>query len=229
MSVVLFIDDDLKHAAQLATHLETEGFAVHIESETSRGIAEALSGHYAIVVLDVVTPRLNGFEALRRIRSQSALPVLILTAHATSADRITGLELGADDYVAKPCAPRELAARIRAILRRTQPVELGARSVNVLISGHLTLWPEQRRAEWRGTSVPLTSTEFRLLEMLLRHGGRPVSKGELSQYALGRPHSRNDRCIDVHLSSMRRKLRTHAEGRSLIRAEHGRGYRLLEQ
>src|ERR1700730_17778011 len=98
MSVVLFIDDDLKHAAQLAAHLETEGFALHIENEASRVVAEALSEHYALVVLNVVTPRLNGYEALRRIRSRSALPVLMLTAHASSVDRITALELGADDY-----------------------------------------------------------------------------------------------------------------------------------
>jgi DNA-binding response OmpR family regulator len=173
-----------------------------------------LSGNYAIVVLDVMMPRLNGLDVLRAIRRESTLPVLMLTARGDDADRVTGLELGADDYVTKPCTPRELAARIRAILRRTTPGSAPGRAAGSLTCGALTLWPEQRRAEWVGEPLVLTSTEFSVLELLLRHAGRPVSKADLSEHALGRPLTRHDRSIDVHVSSVRRKLGLLADGRS---------------
>jgi two-component system, OmpR family, response regulator len=229
MSLILLIDDDVELAALIGAYLEKAGFSVHIENEAIRGVDEALSGNYAIVILDVMMPRLNGLEALRRIRAQSTLPVLMLTGRGDDADRITGLELGADDYVVKPCTPRELAARIRAILRRTQTVELLDRSASILLAGGLAMWPEQRRAEWLGKVLRLTSAEFNLLEVLLRHAGQPVSKDDLSQRALKRPHVRNDRSVDVHLSSLRRKLGTLADGRPLIHAVHGHGYQLLKE
>jgi two-component system OmpR family response regulator len=229
MSLILLIDDDVELAALIGASLEKAGFSIHIENEAIRGVDEALSGNYAIVVLDVMMPRLNGLEALRRIRAQSTLPVLMLTGRADDVDRIAGLELGADDYVAKPCTPRELAARIRAILRRTQTVGLLDRSASILVSGALAMWPAQRRAEWLGEVLPLTSAEFNLLEVLLRHVGQPVSKDDLSQHALKRPHVRNDRSVDVHLSSLRRKLGTLADGRPLIHAVHRQGYQLLKE
>jgi two-component system, OmpR family, response regulator len=227
MSLVLLIDDDVELAALMAAYLDKQGFSVHIENEALRGVAEALTDRYAIAVLDLTLPRLGGLEALRRIRARSRLPVLMLTNRGEDVDRITGLELGADDCVTKPCTPRELAARIRAILRRTLTAELFDRSAAILVSGGLALWPDQRRAEWLGEALPLTSVEFNLLEVLLRYAGRPVSKDELSQHALGRPVAPNDRSVDVHLSSIRRKLGPRAEGGSLIRAVHGRGYQLL--
>jgi DNA-binding response OmpR family regulator len=188
-----------------------------------------LSGIHAIVVLDVMMPQVNGLDVLRRIRKQSTLPVLMLTARGDDVDRITGLELGADDYVAKPCTPRELVARVRAILRRTQPSSEPDDAGDVLASGGLTMWPQQRRAEWLGEPLSLTSTEFSLLEVLLRYVGRPVSKQDLSAHALGRPHTRHDRSIDVHLSSVRRKLGALPDGRSLIQAVHRQGYQLLKE
>ena len=227
MSLVLLIDDDVELAALTAAYLDKQGFSLHIENEALRGVAEALTDRYAIAVLDLTLPRLGGLEALRRIRARSRLPVLMLTNRGEDVDRITGLELGADDCVTKPCTPRELAARIRAILRRTLTAELFDRSAAILVSGGLALWPDQRRAEWLGEALPLTSVEFNLLEVLLRYAGRPVSKDELSQHALGRPVAPNDRSVDVHLSSIRRKLGPRAEGGSLIRAVHGRGYQLL--
>ena len=118
MAGVLLIDDDEKLLALVGDYLGAEGFSVKVENDSTRGVALALSGDYAIVVLDVMMPRMNGLDALRRIRQQSNLPILMLTARGDDVDRITGLELGADDYVAKPCTPRELVARIRAILRR---------------------------------------------------------------------------------------------------------------
>src|SRR5882757_10720033 len=173
MARILLIDDDTELVSLLCEYLTQDGFSVTTASDGGRGAAEALSGRHAIVVLDVMMPRLNGLDVLRHIRSQSTLPVLMLTARGDDSDRITGLELGADDYVAKPCTPRELVARIRAILRRTQSAGTPG---GTLVSGALTMWPEQRRAEWLGAPLQLTSTEFSLLEVLLRHVGSPVSK-----------------------------------------------------
>jgi DNA-binding response OmpR family regulator len=228
MTRVLLIDDDEKLVALVKDYFVEEGFSVGSEGDGARGVVEALSGNYGMVVLDVMMPRVNGLEALRHIRQKSTVPILMLTARGDEVDRITGLELGADDYVAKPCTPRELVARIRAILRRTQPVAAADPS-GALVSGSLTMWPEQRRAEWLGEGLSLTSTEFSLLEVLLRHVGRPVRKADLCERALGRPLTRYDRSIDVHLSSVRRKLGTLADGRSLIQAVHRQGYQLLKE
>ena len=229
MTRVLLIDDDEELSALLRDYLTDEGFSVRCEKGGAHGVVEALTGDYAIAVLDVMMPRLNGLDVLRRIRLESNLPILMLTARGDDVDRITGLELGADDYVAKPCTPRELVARLRAILRRTQVDKSTDSSVSMLTSGGLTMWPEQRRAEWLGQRLVLTSTEFGLLEALLRHVGYPVSKNDLSQRALGRPHTRHDRSIDVHLSSVRRKLGTLPDGRSLIQSVHRQGYQLLKE
>jgi len=177
-------------------------------------------------VLDVVMPRMSGIEALTRIRQVSRIPVLMLTAKGDDADRIVGLELGADDYVPKPCTPRELAARIRAILRRTQADDTAGGPV-AIESGPLKLFPRQRRAEWGDKPLDLTSTEFNLLEALARHAGRPVSKEALSEYALGRPLTRFDRSIDVHVSSIRRKLGMLPDGRSWIQTVVRQGYQLI--
>lgn len=142
-------------------------------------------------------------------------------------DRIVGLEPGADDYVPKPCLPRELAARLRAILRRSE--QAGEQSNAPLVFGALCLRPDQRRVEWAGTPVDLTSTEYNLLEILARQAGRPVSKGDLSQQALGRPLARFDRSIDVHLSSIRHKLGRLADGRSCIQTVYRKGYQLIRE
>jgi Response regulators consisting of a CheY-like receiver domain and a winged-helix DNA-binding domain len=144
-------------------------------------------------------------------------------------DRIVGLELGADDYVPKPCTPRELVARIRAILRRTQAPEPTSPPVGPLTVGGLTLWPEKRGAEWNGAPLELTSTEFNLLEVLVRNAGRVVSKQELSEQGLGRPLARYDRGIDVHLSSIRHKLGLDGEGRSPIQTVRGVGYQYIRE
>ncbi len=226
---ILLIDDDTGLVSLLSEYLTQDGFSVTTANDGGRGEIEALSGRYAIVVLDVMMPRLNGLDVLRRIRSQSTLPVLMLTARGDDSDRITGLELGADDYVTKPCTPRELVARLRAILRRTTPGAAPGRSADPLTCGALTMWPEQRRAVWLGEPLELTSTEFNLLELLLRNAGRPVTKADLSEQALGRPIARHDRSVDVHVSSVRRKLGSLADGRSRIQAVHRQGYQLLKE
>ncbi|MCG2584602.1 response regulator transcription factor [Massilia sp. TS11] len=228
MTEVLLIDDDTELLAMFQEYLEQEGFAVTCRHDGENGALAALSGQFAIAVLDVMMPRVNGIEALRRIRARSQMPVLMLTARGDDTDRILGLELGADDYVPKPCTPRELTARIRAILRRTQA---GAQTEGdtTLLVGRLSMWPEQRRATWNGAMLDLTSTEFNLLEVLARHAGRPVSKAILSEQGLGRPLTRFDRNIDVHLSALRHKLGTLADGRSPLQTVYRLGYQLIRE
>jgi len=230
MAKVLLIDDDAELTALLKEYMEQEGFEVTAVNDGEAGAAAALGGEYAIAVLDVMMPRLNGVETLKRIRAGSQMPVLMLTARGDDTDRIVGLELGADDYVPKPCTPRELTARIRAILRRTgaggERAENGATPLAV---GPLSMWPGERRAEWNGRPLELTSTEFNLLEVLARGAGRPVSKRELSEQALSRPLARFDRSIDVHLSAIRHKLGRFQDGRAVIQTVRGLGYQLIRE
>lgn len=228
MTKVLLVDDDVELVEMLKEYLEQEGFDVAAVHDGESGVSEALSGQYAIAVLDVMMPRLSGVEALRRIRMKSTLPVIMLTARGDDTDRIVGLELGADDYVPKPCTPRELTARIRAILRRTQNAQADNEPATLTV-GSLVMWPGQRRAEWAEKALDLTSTEFTLLEVLAREAGRPVSKNALSEQGLGRPLARFDRSIDVHLSSIRHKLGTLADGRSCIQTVYRLGYQLIKE
>jgi len=228
MSKVLLIDDDVELVAMFQEYLEQEGFEVKTANDGVAGTASALTGEYAIAILDVMMPRMNGLETLRRIRAASRMPILMLTGRGDDTDRIVGLELGADDYVTKPCTPRELTARIRAILRRTQGTPMDQLASAPLVVGQLTMWPEQRRATWAGTTLELTSTEFNLLEVLARNAGKPVAKNTLSEQGLGRPMARFDRNIDVHLSSLRHKLGTLADGRSCLQTVYRMGYQLIK-
>lgn len=222
---VLLVDDDVELVELIRDYLEGDGFLVGVAHDSTSGIGAALSDRHDIVVLDVMLPRMSGLEVLGRIRAASALPVVLLTARGDDADRIIGLEMGADDYVPKPCTPRELAARIRGILKRTG---VGATRPSLpLVVGDLAVWPSQRRAEWAGAALVLTSTEFNLLEVLARHAGRPVSKDALSREALGRPMARFDRSVDVHVSSIRRKLPLLHDGRSCIQTVIRKGYQLI--
>ena len=225
---VLLVDDDVELVEMLREYLEREGFEVKGVHDGDSGIAEALSGQYAIAVLDVMMPGKSGIEVLGRIRVDSVMPVLMLTAKGDDTDRIVGLELGADDYVPKPCTPRELTARIRAILRRGG-VSASTSPTQPVIVGVLSLWPDQRRAEWAGKTLELTSTEFNLLELLARNAGSVVSKAELSEQGLGRPLSRFDRSIEVHLSSIRHKLAPLPDGRSCIQTVFRKGYQLIRE
>jgi two-component system OmpR family response regulator/two-component system response regulator CpxR len=223
---VLLVDDDVELAAMLREYLQQEGFDATAVHDGETGVASALSGHYSIVVLDVMLPRLGGVEALRQIRKASGVPVLMLTAKGDDVDRIVGLELGADDYVSKPCTPRELVARLRAILRRMEGTAMPS---GRLSAGPLVLWPEKRCAEWDGRPLELTGTEFNLLAVLARNAGRLVRKGELSEQGLGRPLTRFDRSIDMHVSSLRRKLGLLEDGRSCIQTVRGGGYQLVRE
>ncbi len=226
MPKVLLVDDDAELSELLREYLQRDGFEADAVHDGASGVAHALGGSYDIVVLDVMMPGLDGVEALRRIRAASRVPVLMLTARGDDVDRIVGLELGADDYVPKPCTPRELAARLRAILRRVHAAGEGGAD-EPLTAGPLSLWPGRRVAQWRGDALALTSTEFNLLELLARQAGRVVGKTELSEQALGRSLARFDRSIDVHVSSLRQKLGQREDGRSWIETVRGRGYQFL--
>jgi DNA-binding response OmpR family regulator len=205
---ILLVDDDLELCSMQREYLSNEGFAVQMCHDGERGLEEALSGDYDLILLDVMMPKLNGIDVLRRLRNHSNIPVLMLTAKGDDIDRIIGLELGADDYVSKPCTPRELVARVRAILRRADPDKQEPGQLQPLRVGALTISAASRNASWCDELLDLTSTEFNLLEMLCRRAGRIISKEDLSLHTLGRPLARYDRSIDVHVSNLRQKLGT---------------------
>lgn len=232
MNKVLLVDDDVELTTMLSQYLLREGFDVHAVHDGEAGVAEAIGTPYSIVILDIMMPRLSGVEALRRIRMTSPVPVLMLTARGDNIDRIVGLDMGADDYVPKPCTPGELVARIRAILRRTEsrepaPAAAAAGGSKQLRAGPLTLSPGSRHASWQGQPLELTGTEFSLLEVLARQAGQLVSKQDISLQAFGQPLARFDRRIDVHISSIRQKLGLRGDGQSWIQSVRGRGYQLL--
>ncbi len=226
---VLLVDDDVELGSLLADYLSQDGFEAMLAHDGEVAIGEALSGRHDIVVLDVMMPRMTGIEVLRRLRVQSAIPVLMLTARGDDIDRILGLELGADDYAPKPCSPRELAARLRAILRRLNPSTTAPVNDTALRVGALTLRSEQRTVCWHESPLTLTGAEFNLLEQLMLQAGRLVTKRELSERALGRPLARFDRSIDVHISSIRQKLAERAPQTNLIKTVRGMGYQLTKE
>lgn len=228
MTPVLLVDDDRELTEMLALYLAREGFCATAVATGEEGEAHALSGAYQVVVLDVMLPGISGIDVLRRVRARSQVPVLLLTARGDNIDRIAGLELGADDYVPKPSSPGELVARLRAILRRVQPQAASDnQALDAVSSGALTLWPGRRQAQWGLAPLDLTGTEFSLLEALTRQAGQLVSKQDLSLNALGRPLTRYDRRIDVHVSSIRQKLGPRADGGSWIQSVRGMGYMLI--
>lgn len=225
---ILLVDDDAELLAMLGEYLAPEGFAVETAADGEAGVARAAGGGFDLVVLDVMLPRLSGLEALARLRRASAVPVLMLTAKGDDVDRIVGLELGADDYLPKPFNPRELVARMRALLRRSRAGAAGAAAGReVLRAGEAEVRPTERSASWRGAALELTSTEFNLLEALVRNAGRVLSKAELSEQVLGRALTRYDRGIDMHVSNLRRKLGQLADGRSPIQTVRGVGYQFI--
>ncbi len=228
MPKVLLIDDDRELAGLLGEYLQQDGFETRAVHDGEAGITEALAGGHDIVVLDVMMPRLDGIAVLRRIRAQSRVPVLMLTARGDDIDRIVGLELGADDYVPKPCTPRELAARLRAILRRVEEGGKVSPAGAPVVAGPLTLWPARRASQWQGQPLELTGTEFNLLLVLARQAGQVVARNELSEQGLGRPLARFDRSIDVHVSSLRQKLGPRPDGEPWIVTARGMGYQFVQ-
>ena len=203
----------------LQEFLQREGFTVECAHEGNQGLAKAAQPGVDLVVLDVMLPGLDGFEILRRLRQQSKVPVIMLTARGEDVDRIVGLELGADDYLPKPFNPRELAARIRAILRRYEPRPPGA-STRLEING-VALDPGTREVVTNGRKIELTTFEFDILELLLRSAGRVLSRDALMENFYNRKATAFDRSIDMHISHLRKKL---DRGDSLIKTIRGVGY-----
>ena len=221
------VDDDSVLCDLLADFLGPEGFEVEAVGDGIRGVERALSGDHAIVVLDVMLPGLNGFDALRRIRARSGIPILMLTARGDEFDRVVGLEIGADDYLPKPFNPRELAARIRAILRRTSDTASrwpGAAPADRLAVGDVHMDVNARVVRRNGETIGLTGVEFGLLEILLRSAGSVVSREVLSKDVLGRRLTHYDRSLDMHISNLRKKLGHKTGGTERIKTIRGVGY-----
>ena len=227
MGSVLIIDDDQELCSLLVDFFSLEGFQVDTSNAPVEGIELALSGRHDIVVLDVMMPKLNGFEVLRRIRSNSQVPVLMLTACGDDVDRIMGLETGADDYLQKPFNPKELVARIRAILRRTTPPTAGQSDnlrPDTMVIDDVEIVSSSRTAYQSGKLLVLTSVEFSILEMMFRNAGSVLSREELVRAVLGRELTAYDRSIDVHVSNLRKKLGTKIDGTDRIKTLRGLGY-----
>src|SRR6202142_3790616 len=206
MEHILVIDDAHELCGLVEEYLTAEGFSLKAVHDGEKGLQQAQTNEYALVVLDVMLPGINGFEVLRRIRSVSKIPVLLLTARGEDVDRIVGLEIGADDYLPKPFNPRELVARIRAILRRTRSDKSAPSPPEIVRVGEIELDPATRSVRRDGQPVDLTSVEFNLLEVLLREAGHVVPRERLVNAVLSRKFSPFDRSIDMHVSKVRKKL-----------------------
>jgi two-component system response regulator CpxR len=225
MARLLLADDDLELTELLSEYLAAEGFEVDCVHDGEQAVSKVGAGDYDLLILDIMMPRMNGFDALREVRRQNQTPVLMLTARGDDVDRIVGLEMGADDYLAKPCNPRELVARIRAILRRVQTVETSpGRQTDTLIIEDVELSPAARQVFRGGESVALTSTEFGVLAVLMKHAGQVVSKRQLTEEVLERRLTQHDRSMDMHVSHVRRKLGKTPAGEERIKTIRNAGY-----
>lgn len=226
---LLIIDDDFELAELLKSFMQAEGFEVAHAPDAVSGLDMAILGTMDLIVLDIMLPGQSGLEVLKRIRAESLVPVLMLTAKGDDADRILGLELGADDYVPKPATAREILARIKAILRRTLPDYQLAGSAApraVLRVGSIIIDSHARTATLCGQALALTSTEFNCLYVLAKHAGNIVGKAQLSELVLGRPLQRYDRSIDVHISRVRDKLAAISSD-TMILTIYRQGYQLV--
>ena len=221
---VLLIEDDLRLAQLTAKYLAGNGVAVHCEHDGLAGLQEALRTPYDAVLLDLMLPDLDGLAVCRQLRARSDLPVLMLTARDEEADRVLGLEAGADDYIAKPFSSRELLARVRAVVRRARGhAGRGGRPLRV---GHLLLEPGALRATFAGAALRLTSLEFNLLHALAEHAGRVLDREKLLDLVHGSAEESFDRSIDVHISRLRRKLGDDPRNPQLLLTVRGAGYML---
>jgi DNA-binding response OmpR family regulator len=221
---VLVIDDDVELCNLVSRFLVREGFQIDSVNGGAQGIERALSGDYALVVLDVMMPEMSGFDVLRRIRAESPLPVLMLTARGDALDRVLGLEMGADDYLPKPFSPPELAARIRAILRRAKPGTPQS-SINTTITiGEIELDSGARVVRHGHQLINLTTVEFDLLEALMRGAGQVLNREKLTRDILGREFSPFDRSIDTHVCNLRKKIGPLPDGADRIKGVRGIGY-----
>lgn len=226
MEKVLIIDDDVTLCELLAEYLAGEGFSVATVHDGPAGVSRALTGHWDVIVLDVMLPGMNGFDVLKRIQARSSVPVLMLTARGEDTDTVLGLELGANDYVAKPCSPRVLVARLRNLLRHRSDSTGDAVPMRRQV-GDVLLDMTTRRVEVAGRAIELTGAEFNLLALLLGHAGEVVSREVLAEKGLGRPLQAYDRRIETHMVQVRKKLGPQSDGSPRIKTVRGAGYQYV--
>jgi len=225
MNKILLIDDDEALCELLAEYLHSEGFTVLSVHTGPDGVARAGEGGWDAIILDVMLPGMNGFDVLKGIQRQVDTPVLMLTARGEDTDTVLGLELGANDYVAKPCSPRVLVARLRNLMRRYgEPQAAGA---GTRLVGDLQIDSASRRVRVGAREVELTGAEFNLLALLLERAGEVVSKEHLAKQGLGRPLQAYDRRIETHMAQIRKKLGPLADGSSRIKTVRGAGYQYV--
>ena len=221
---ILIIDDDRELGEMLREFLAPDHFELSACLSGEDGLQELQEGDYELLILDIMLPGASGIDVLKQLRQSSDIPVIMLTARGDDVDRILGLEFGADDYISKPFNPRELLARIKAILRRSGPATSRSQHATV---GALELDVRARRVRAGGESIRLTGTEFELLRCLAESPGEVVSKDDLSRQALGRRYMPYDRSIDTHISNVRRKLTDAGVSSPSIQSQRGVGYCLL--
>lgn len=222
MNKVLIADDDIELTGMLAEYLGHEGFESDIANDGKAALDMATQNRYDIIILDVMMPYQNGFDVLRHLRQHSRVPVIMLTARGEDIDSIVGLEIGADDYLTKPCNPRVLVAHMRAILRRAElPATQNKGNIKL---GDLELQLGTRTVNYKSKPLIMTTTEFSILEILMKNAGSIVSKQELSEHALGRELSPYDRSLDMHISNLRKKLSSDTGTEDLIKTIRGVGY-----
>lgn len=228
MKRVLVVDDEARIREVVQYALEREGFRVHSVDDGAEAIEALERGGFDLVVLDVMLPGLDGFEICRRVRASSTVPILFLSARSDEIDRVVGLELGADDYLVKPFSPRELVARVKAVLRRTDAASDGTEPARrKLTHGAITIDPERHEVTWNSTAIDLTPTEFGLLSALLERPGFVLSRGQLMQRAYSYDNLVTERTIDTHVRRIRAKFR--AVGASdPIATVHGVGYKAVD-
>ncbi|EEZ01080.1 response regulator [Vibrio cholerae] len=227
MAHILLIDDDTELTGLLTEVLQYEGFEISQANDGEAGLA-AVSDEIDLILLDVMMPKLNGMETLKRLREKWATPVLMLTAKGEEIDRVIGLELGADDYLPKPFSDRELLARIRAILRRTQN-GLTPKNSDVIECQDIQVYPRKQEAYCQGQLLELTTTEFTLLTHFVQSPGATLTKEMLSIEVLGKHLAAFDRAIDMHVSNLRKKLPERPDGKARIKTLRGRGYLMVQE
>lgn len=228
MAKVLLVDDDTELTALLHDILEMEGFEVEQANNGEQGL-EKINASIDLVLLDVMMPKMNGTEMLRRLREKYSTPVLMLTAKGDEIDRVLGLELGADDYLPKPFSDRELLARMRAILRRTQALDNRVTHGDTIDYQDITIYPGRQEAFCQNRALDVTGTELALLSYFIQHPVKIISKEELSLEVLGKRLAQFDRAIDMHVSNLRKKLPERLDDKPRIKTLRGKGYLLVEE
>jgi DNA-binding response OmpR family regulator len=222
---ILVVDDDVKTVELVKLYLKRDGYKVLTAFDGLEALRMARELHPNLIVLDLMLPGMDGLQICRTLRDESDVPIIMLTARVTDQDKLTGLDTGADDYIIKPFSPRELAARVRAVLRRLP----GERGPEIIVRGALTLDFNKQEAVFKGDNLDLTAVEFKLLGVIAKEPGKVFSRAKLIEEALGYDFEGFDRTIDVHIFNLRRKLEPASGKQSLIKTVYGSGYKFIEQ